>query len=247
MSDNNYESGMQWGMQGAQIGGQYGGWMGAIVGAAAGFVFGKSVPDNERIMLENYNKEVVKHHARDLMDMQREHNNENMRTAQALATYQEQRKVQTATISAMMGAAEVVGSSANAVKQVLDLQTNEAMNQTIVNAIIGFENYNTHLDQMTNKRITSLKRYKDGGGVDYGQLVSQGVATYKQMNNANGGAGFTWDNRWGNQGGSNVTRAKKVDPSSFSGGGGGGMGGGGGGGMLSMFNSGVGGGGGFGG
>lgn len=175
----NWQSGGQWAMQGAQMGSNFGPW-GAVIGAAAGFVFGKSAPDNEKIMMDNYNNEVVKYAARDLFDMRREQNNENMRTAQALASYQSGRRVQTAQMNAQFGAADIIGSSSKALQQTLDLQTNEAMNQTLINAETGIENYNTRVDQMTNQRIASLKRFKGQAPMDAGQLVTQGVNLYKQ-------------------------------------------------------------------
>ena len=127
MAETNWSSGGQWAMQGAQMGSNFGPW-GAVIGAAAGFVFGKSAPDNEKIMADKYNAEVVKNAARDLFEMRRVQNEENKRTAQALAQYQDNRKVQTASINAQLGASDIIGSSANALKQTLDLQTNEAMN-----------------------------------------------------------------------------------------------------------------------
>lgn len=178
----NWQSGGQYAMQGAQLGGQVGGGYGAVIGAAAGFVFGKSAPDNNKMMLDKYNAEVVKFAARDLFDMRRVQNEENMRTSAALAQYQDNRKVQNATITAQYGAADIIGSSASALKQTLDLQTNEAMNQTIINAFTGIENYNTRVDQMTNQRVASLQRYKGQAPLDAGKLVSTGVDLYKQFN-----------------------------------------------------------------
>lgn len=177
----NWQSGGQWAMTGAQMGSNFGPW-GALIGAAAGFVFGKSAPDNEKIMADKYNAEVVKFAARDLFDMRRAQNEENKRTSQALAQYQDNRRVQTAAISAQMGAADIIGSSANALKQTLDFQTTEAMNQTVINAMTGFENFNTRVDQMTNQRVASLQRYRGKAPMDAGKLVSTGVDIYKQFN-----------------------------------------------------------------
>lgn len=177
----NWSSGGQWGMQGAQMGSNFGPW-GAVIGGAAGFVFGKSAPDNDKIMLDKYNAEVVKFAARDLFDMRRVQNEENKRTSAALAQYQDNRRVQTSSIVASMGAADIVGSSANALKQTLDFQTTEAMNQTLINAATGIENYNTRVDQMTNQRIASLQRYKGKAPMDAGKLVSTGVDLYNQFN-----------------------------------------------------------------
>lgn len=178
----NMEQGFGMGVQGAQMGAQVGGPWGAVIGGIAGFALGSKIPDFAKIAMEKYNAEVVKNAARDLFDMRRVQNQENMRTAQALATYQDNRKVQMASINAQYGAADIIGSSANALKQTLDVQTNEAMNLTMLNAITGIENYNTRVDQMTNQRIASLQRTKGTAPMDAGQLVTQGVGLYKELN-----------------------------------------------------------------
>lgn len=238
MAETNWSSGGQWAMQGAQMGSNFGPW-GAVIGAAAGFVFGKSAPDNEKIMADKYNAEVVKNAARDLFEMRRVQNEENKRTAQALAQYQDNRKVQTATINAQLGASDIIGSSANALKQTLDLQTNEAMNQTMINAITGIENYNTRIDQMTNQRVATLQRYRGKAPMDAGKLVSTGVDIYKQFQTEGSGGmmqGSLMDSFkgiWGGMGGK--TSSQNVS--------GGGLSGlfdsskGGGGGNLAMFNA----------
>lgn len=177
----NKQQGGAMAMQGAQMGSQFGPW-GALIGAGIGWDLGSTAPDNEKIMLDAYNAEVVKNAARDLFEMRRVQNEENKRTAQALAQYQDNRRVQNATITAQYGAADIIGASADALKQTLDLQTNEAMNQTMINAITGMENFNTRIDQMTNQRIASLQRYRGQAPLDAGKLVSTGVDIYNQFN-----------------------------------------------------------------
>lgn len=176
----NKQQGGAMAMQGAQMGSQFGPW-GALIGAGIGWDLGSTAPDNAKIMLDKYNAEVVKNAARDLFEMRRVQNEENKRTSQALAQFQDNRKVQTASINAQLGAADIIGASANALKQTLDLQTNEAMNQTMINAITGMENFNTKVDQMTNQRVVSLQRYRGQAPLDAGKLVSTGVDIYKQF------------------------------------------------------------------
>lgn len=207
----NKQQGGAMAMQGAQMGSQFGPW-GALIGAGIGWDLGSTAPDNEKIMLDKYNAEVVKNAARDLFEMRRVQNEENKRTSQALAQYQDNRKVQTASINAQLGAADIIGASANALKQTLDLQTNEAMNQTMINAITGMENFNTRIDQMTNQRIASLQRYRGQAPLDAGKLVSTGVDIYKQFQTGSGGStqGSLMDSFkgvWGGTGGKTSTQS----------------------------------------
>lgn len=198
----NKQQGGAMAMQGAQMGSQFGPW-GALIGAGIGWDLGSTAPDNEKIMLDKYNAEVVKNAARDLFEMRRVQNEENKRTSQALVQFQDNRKVQTASINAQLGAADIVGASANALKQTLDLQTNEAMNQTMINAITGMENFNTKVDQMTNQRTLSLQRYRGQAPLDAGKLVSTGVDIYSQFNTQGQGASLmdSFKGMWGGMGG----------------------------------------------
>lgn len=172
------------GIQAATLGAAVGGPMGALIGAGAGILIGRSTSKIATAAMDKYNAEVVKNAARDLFDMRRAQNQENMRTAQALAQYQDSRKVQMSSTTAQYGAADIIGSSAIALKQTLDVQTNEAMNLTMLNAITGIENYNTRIDQLTNQRVAGLQR-NTGQSIDPAQLASLGVDLYKQLN-ANG-------------------------------------------------------------
>lgn len=177
----NMQGALSTGMQGAQMGASIGGPWGAVIGGAAGILLGSKIPDTAKIMMDKYNAEVVKNAARDLFDMRRAQNQENMQTSQAIANLQANKKVQAASLNAQLGASDIIGSSAQALQQTLDLQTNEAVNQTMLNAVTGIENYNTRVDQMTNQRIASLQRTTGTKPMDAGQLVTQGVGLYGQL------------------------------------------------------------------
>lgn len=176
----NAQQGLQLGMQGAQIGGQLGGGWGAVAGGVGGLLLGLTGKDRQKTMAKQYNDQVVKFAAQDLFDLRREQNFENMRTAQALASYQDQSKVGRASLTASAGASDILGSSADALAQTLDFQTKEAMAQTVMNWDIGIGNYNIQIDQMSNQRLASLQRYKESQPMDLGKLVSSGISMYKQ-------------------------------------------------------------------
>lgn len=181
------QQGLGLGLQGAQLGGQVGGAWGAVIGGAIGLFTGLTASDNEKKMMQRYNDEVVKNAASDLFEMRRQLNEENIRTSMALAQYQAQRKVATGTVNAQIGAAELLGSSAEAFKQTYDFQTQEAMNQTILNAQVGYENYNTMIDQMTNQREGQLQRYRNQPQQNnVGSLLQAGFGAYGAVKQAGG-------------------------------------------------------------
>lgn len=183
----NSRGGMQMGMQGAMMGAQVGGPWGALIGGGLGFLFGNSMPDNEKIMKQKFNDEVVRNTARSMFEMQREQTQENKRTSAALASYQSNRKVQASTMNANYGAADIIGSSAEALKQTLDWQTNEAMNQTVLNAITGAENFNTRLDQLTNQATNQLQRNREGSAtINPAELVQTGMSLYSTFKSGGG-------------------------------------------------------------
>lgn len=177
-----FSTGLQGATLGALLGGGAGAAIGGGIGLAAGLYASKKAQAAAKVMMEKYNAEVVKNAARDLFDMRRVQNQENLRTAQALAQYQDNLKVQSSSIVAQFGAADIIGSSAQALQQTLELQSNEAANMTMINAVTGIENHNIRLEQMTNQRVLSLQRNTGSQPMDAGQLLSQGVSLYKQLN-----------------------------------------------------------------
>lgn len=196
----NTQQGLTSAMQGAQLGGKFGGAWGAVGGGLVGLLAGGKARDKEKAMAKQYNDQVVKYAAQDLFDMRRQQNVENTRTAQALASYQANRQTQVSSTVAAMGAADIIGSSATALAQTLDYQTNEAMSEVMTNWETGIENYNTMLDRMQNQRDASLKKHKEGAGLDVGSLISGGVDIYTKYGQGQGAnmmddINTVWDNR----------------------------------------------------
>lgn len=192
-------SALSTGMQGAQIGGKFGGAWGAVGGAVLGFITGGKAEKRQNKATEAYNNQVVKYAAQDLFDLRRQQNVENIRTAQALSSYGDNKKVQNSAVTAAMGAADIIGSSAQALKQVMDFQTNEAKAEVMINWEQGIDNYNTLINKTTNQRESQFKRQNAAGQEDLGALVSGAVGLYKDYRH--GGAGmvddvkFAWQNR----------------------------------------------------
>ena len=186
-------------MQGAQVGGKFGGAWGAAGGAILGFLAGGKAEKRANEATKKYNDQVVKYAAQDLFDLRRQQNVENIRTAQALASYQNNKKVQNSAITASMGAADIIGSSADALKQVMAFQTQEAQAETMLNWETGIENYNTTINRAENQRNQQFKRQNAAGQEDIGALVGGAVGLYKDYRH--GGAGmvedakFLWDNK----------------------------------------------------
>lgn len=178
---SNVSAGVSTGMQGAQLGGQFGGLYGAIIGGVAGFALGFSTPDYEKIAREKYNNEVVKNTATALFDLRRVQNIENLRTSQALIAYQDNRKVSQSQYTAQYGAADIIGSSADALNQVLDYQTEQAIAQTWFNYQTGIDNYNTSVESTVNSAMSGLRRTKGSTNqMDLGAITKQGLQMYNQ-------------------------------------------------------------------
>ena len=176
-------------MQGAQLGGMLGGPYGAAAGGLIGLIAGGKAQKAQEASLRKYNDQVVKMANQDLFDLRRQQNVENIRTAQALSTYQENSKVQRSAVTASLGAADIIGSSAQALKQVMDFQTKEAQAETMLNWETGLENYNTTIDRAQNARSASLQRNIEGRGQeDLGSLISGAVGVY---NASKGGGALT--------------------------------------------------------
>lgn len=173
----NYQKGLSSGMQGAQLGGQVGGAYGAIAGGVLGLVVG-GMDDSAEKATKAFNDQVVKAAATDLMDMRRQQNIQNIRTSQALQSYQINNKTQASTINANLGAADIIGSSAKALKQAMDFQTTQAQAEVMNNWSTGVDNYNRTIDTATNQRESQLKRTSGEQGADMGALISGGMALW---------------------------------------------------------------------
>lgn len=177
----NKQLGLSTGVQGAQMGGQLGGVWGAVFGGAAGFALGYGTSDYEKLAREKYNNEVVKHTATALFDLRRQQNIENIRTSQALATYQDNQRVTASQYNAQYGASDILGSSADALSQTLDYQTDQAVAQTWLNYETSINNYNTTIDDTVNHAVAGLRRTKgDTKSIDLSALTKEGLDMYSQ-------------------------------------------------------------------
>ena len=173
----NVQKGLASGMQGAQLGGKLGGVYGAIGGGILGLMLGGS-DDSAEKAAKAYNDQVVKAAATDLMDMRRQQNIQNIRTSQALQSYQINNKTQASTINANIGAADIIGSSAKALKQAMDFQSTQAQAATLSTWSTGVDNYNRTIDTATNQREGQLQRTSGQQGADLGSLISGGMALW---------------------------------------------------------------------
>lgn len=179
----NFTAGVNTGMQGAQLGANFGP-QGALIGGIAGFALGFQTPDYEKIAREKYNSEVLKNFAKSLFDTRKVQNIENMRTAQALAAYQDNLRVQGSSYNAQYGAADMIGSSTTALKQAMDFQTQEAKRGVLINWETQIDNMNTSIDAMANQSMAGLRRTKgDTRQMDYAGLVKTGLDLYGQYRN----------------------------------------------------------------
>lgn len=185
----NTEAGLQGGVQGAQIGAQFGGAHGALIGGAIGLGIGLFSKDHEKKAIERYNAEVVKNATQTMFDMRRVQNIQNMRTAQALSAYQDTSRVAKSTYNASYGAADIIGSSADALMDTVRLQTDQAVAGEWFNFNTGVENFNTSIDALTNQATAQFKRAK-GGQSQTGNMLTQAAGLYGQFK-GQGGAGAT--------------------------------------------------------
>jgi len=185
------QNGVQGAQQGAQIGSAFGGY-GAAYGAVIGGILGLMTPDYEKIAMDKYNQEVVNNNMRDIFDMRRIQNINNIEYSQALASYQSSAEVGKAAYNAQFGAADMIGSSADALQQTLDFQTTQAMAQTQMNWETSLDNLNTQMRRSSNAASNSLRRKRgDQTKMDYGGMIDQGMALYGQYKGGGASMGTT--------------------------------------------------------
>ena len=184
-------------MQGAQLGGSVGGAWGAVGGAVIGGVVGYNTADPVQEALKaqkKYNDLVITNTVTDLFNTQRNHQVERMRTARALQSYQAQGKTQISTVRAGMGAADLIGSSAVALAQAIDYQTKQAEAATMFNYEVGFDNYLTSINQISQQGVNSLQQSINAPqqqGVNLGDLFSAGKDVYKGVQQMTQRVGFS--------------------------------------------------------
>ena len=155
---NNATSGA---MQGAQMGGSVGGAWGAVIGAVIGGVVGYNTSDPVQEALKaqkKYNDLVITNAATDLFNTQRNHQLERVRTARALQAYQAQGKTSISQVRAGIGAADLIGGTAQALAQAIDYQTQQAQAGVELNQQVLYGNYLTSITQITNRGDNQLQR-----------------------------------------------------------------------------------------
>ena len=171
----NLASGINTGVTGAQLGGQLGGGMGAAIGGTIGLVAGLFSNADKRALKQNeaWNRQVTNNVARSLFDLERQRVSERMRTTSAMLGYNANRSTTLSTLRNQYAAADVIGSSSNALKQAYSFQLDQAMAQEMYNFEVGIDNYNTSVMQTVNQGLQQL-RY--GLGTQQPSLTPQAIA-----------------------------------------------------------------------
>ena len=163
-------------MQVAQAAGDFGKALGdpntaALFGLIPYFASKQTERELER--LDDFNRQVTQHTASALFDLERQRVSERMRTTSALVGYNAQRNTTLSSLRAQYGAADVIGSSTNALKQAYSFQLDQAMAQEMFNFEVGIDNYNTSVMQTVNQGLGQL-RY--GLGTQQPSLTPQAIA-----------------------------------------------------------------------
>jgi len=179
----NYLGGLQGAQQGAQLGANFGPW-GAAIGGGIGLVMGLGKSDPNEAALEaqkKFNNEVIKNTAVTLFDAQRAQQVNRMQTARALQSYQAQGKTQVSQVRAGIGAADLIGGTAQALAQSIDFQTQQAQESVRLSDQISYENYLSSIDTTTNRGVNSLQRtiqVAPQQGLDIGAMYQAGKGMY---------------------------------------------------------------------
>ena len=178
-------SGLQGGVQGATLGAQVGGVHGAIIGGAIGLGLGLIQGEQQQKAMEAYNREVVKNATKSIFDMRRLQNTQNIQTAQALSAYQDQFRTGKSTYNAAYGAADIIGSSADALTNTLRFQTQEATQQVWFNFDVGVQNYNANIDQIINNATGQLGTKQPLNAQGLASNLNQGLKLYSRYKPTN--------------------------------------------------------------
>ena len=197
----NLTSGINTGVTGAQLGGQLGGGMGAAIGGTIGLAAGLFSNTEKQALKQNeaWNKQVTNNVARSLFDLERQRVSERMRTTSAMLDYNANRSTTLSTLRSQYAAADVIGSSSNALKQAYAFQLDQAMAQEMFNFEVGIDNYNTNVMQVVNQGLSQLRGSIQGsGGLDLTNLV-------KGVGAVNSGVGAMKGAFGGNSGASGIT------------------------------------------
>lgn len=171
----NLASGINAASTGAQLGSNFGA-LGSAIGGGVGLLAG--LFDNREKaavkQLDQFNKQVTANTARSLFDLERQRVSERMRTVQALGSYQAQRSTAMSSLKAQYGAMDVIGSSADAMKQAYSYQVDQALAQEAFNFEVGIDNYNTDVMSIVNQGLSQI-RYSTGNAAT--QLDVKGLVS----------------------------------------------------------------------
>ena len=175
-------------MTGASMGAVAGPW-GMAIGAVAGLALGMAQDDANAKATDKQLNSIASNTYSALFDLQRQHNIDNMRTSQALADYKNQGRLAVAQVNANYGANEVIGASADALRQAITYQEQQAEASVWVNHTIGVENYNSQVNSVTATAREQMKQSvaQDGQAnlQQLGGLVSSGLQMYSQYKGTN--------------------------------------------------------------
>ena len=203
MSESNWAGAGQGAMQGFQLGSQSGNpWVGAI-GAVVGFFIGltsesgemKAVKKNNKLaadMNEASIREMNRHLARSKVEQQSIINS----AERALNDTQRQSGALQGAMNAYVGNFELIGNSVKHAEYDLTRQRDEADQQTIYNMLVGINNSNNRVTDITNRARAAYKDVREGfynasntkgsGGAQLMDFIDKAMSQGPQM----GGGGI---------------------------------------------------------
>ena len=180
------------GMQAGSAFGPYGAAIGGAIGLAVG-LFGGDPNKAAKEAQTKFNNEVIKNTAVTLFDAQRAQQVNRMQTARALQAYQAQGKTQVSQVRAGIGAADLIGSTAQALAQSIDFQTQQAQESVRLSDQISYENYLSSIDATTNRGVNSLQRSFQAApqqALDIGAMYQAGKGMYDMYKQSSQQGGF---------------------------------------------------------
>ena len=180
------------GMQAGSAFGPYGAAIGGAIGLAVG-LFGGDPNKAAKEAQTKFNNEVIKNTAVTLFDAQRAQQVNRMQTARALQAYQAQGKTQVSQVRAGIGAADLIGGTAQALAQSIDFQTQQAQESVRLSDQISYENYLSNIDATTNRGVNSLQRSFQAApqqALDIGAMYQAGKGMYDMYKQSSQQGGF---------------------------------------------------------
>ena len=181
------------GMQAGSAFGPYGAAIGGAIGLTVG-LFGGDPNKAAKEAQTKFNNEVIKNTAVTLFDAQRAQQVNRMQTARALQSYQAQGKTQVSQVRAGIGAADLIGSTAQALAQSIDFQTQQAQESVRLSDQISYENYLSSIDATTNRGVNSLQRSFQAApqqALDIGAMYQAGKGMYDMYKQNSQQGGFS--------------------------------------------------------